>query len=37
MTVNELGRGNEKVDAKGGIMMYKLIGWMDKGGILMLK
>ena len=22
---------NEKVDAKGGIMMCKLKGWMDKG------
>ena len=20
------------MDAKGGIMIYKLIGWMDKGG-----
>ena len=24
--------GNERVDAKGGIMMCKLKGWMDKGG-----
>ena len=24
--------GNQRVDAKGGIMMCALKGWMDKGG-----
>ena len=24
--------GNQRVDAKGGIMMCKLKGWIDKGG-----
>ena len=33
--VDGLGRalcGNQRVDAKEGIIMYKLKGWMDKGG-----